>query len=127
MQQLVTVHKEGLPIRKGESVHDYTRAIHTAAVATFTQKLNVQKGKAGLYVCEVFQSSLIFEVYKYESTDPKDQLKYYAATYKRKDDDSFEFGDTTEVQRVTRYETKPSVTKSLEGILPPEVIWAGDS
>ncbi len=123
----IEVHKDGLPIRKGESLYEYTRAINTAAVATFTQKLNIQKGKAGLYVCEVFQSSVIFEVYKYEETDPKQQLKYYATTYTRKDDNSFEFGETTEVQRVTRYETKPAVSKSLEGILPDSVIWKGDS
>lgn len=120
----IQVRKEGLPIRKNESLGEYTRALNDSVMSTFTTKLSIQKDKAGIYVCEVFQSSVIFEVYKYQTDNPKDRLKYYAATYKRKDDGAFEFGESQEVSRVTRYEAVSAVTKSMVAeILPADAIW----
>jgi hypothetical protein len=115
----VQVQKEGLPLYKGESVHQYLRNLNTAVVTHFTQKLNVVKGKASLYVCEVFQSAVIFEVYKYEEPDPKKSLKYYAVEYKRTEKGAFEFGESQEVERVTRYESVSQVSKSLASMGVP--------
>lgn len=110
--------KKALPIQQGESIYDYARVVGESARSVLTSKFNIAKGKGDIYVCEIYQSSIIFEVCKYEVTDPKDRYRTYATTYKRADDGVFSFGDSPqEVQRVTRYEavTKPT-TKSKDNL-----------
>jgi hypothetical protein len=103
--------KKDLPIKQGESIQDYARAVSESARSVLTGKFNIAKGKGDVYVCEIYQSSVIFEVCKYEASDPKDRYRTYAATYKRADDGSFTFGDTPqEVQRVVRYEAVSTPT-----------------
>lgn len=110
---------KSLPIKQGESVYEYARAVGDAARSVLTSKFNIAKGKGDVYVCEIYQSSIIFEICKYETTDPKDRYKTYATTYKRADTGAFTFGDTPqEVQRVVRYESVSSTntTKSKDSL-----------
>lgn len=116
----VEISKEGLPLYKGESVHDFLRAMSMATQSAYAQKFSLKKNEDYIYMMEVYQSAVIFEVCKTKAADPKDAYRFYAATYKRKEDGSFTFENTTEVMRVTRYEPVPSaaVAKSLKEGLP---------
>jgi hypothetical protein len=115
----VTVHKAGLSLKPNESVHDFTRQLQDGARVHFTNKFGISKGKGDAYVCEVFSTSVIVEVFKWDDSDPKNRQKYYAATYKRKDDGAFDFETAQEVARVIRYEavsSAPAIAKSAPSV-----------
>jgi hypothetical protein len=114
----VTVHKAGLALIPNESVAQYARLLADKAREHFVNKLSIVKGKADVYVCEIYSTSVIVEVYKYEETDPKNRSKIFASTYKRKEDGSFEFDATQEVMRVVRYESVSQVSKGTSLLLP---------
>src|SRR6185295_1269285 len=82
----VHIRKEGLPLKTNESVQEFARTINDAARTAFTTKFSIAKGKGDIYAMEVYGSSIIFEVFKYEEPDSSQRCRYYAATYKRKDD-----------------------------------------
>jgi hypothetical protein len=64
---------------------------------------------------ETFADSAVFDVTKRPLVDGGQySYAYYALKYTRKDDGTFEFSDTTEVERVTSFQPKStmSITKA---------------
>jgi len=113
----VMVHKASIPLMKGESLRDFTSKVADAGRQQLVSKLNLGT-KVDVYMVEAFADAAVFNVYKYgDNVKPGKRSSYYAVTYKRKDDGTFEMGDSTEVIRVTRFEPKKvPITKSAEPV-----------
>lgn len=106
----VVVHKANLPLAKGESVSQFTSRLREAAAKQIAMKLNLTPQNCSVYMVETFADSAIFDVSKRPAvTGDAWSYAYYAAKYTRKVDGSFEFGETTEVERVTSYQPKPKM------------------
>lgn len=107
----VVVHKADVPLRAGESLGAYTRALSGAGRDHVTKKLNLVTNKAGVYMVEAFAKTAVYEVYKYgNDIKQADRIRFYAATFKRDDKGVFAFGDLTEVQRTVSFKPKPGLT-----------------
>jgi hypothetical protein len=121
----VVVNKAGLPLAKGESLGEYTAALHTASRKFASQKLNLDVKKADVYTTEIFASAVIFSVYKYSTETEPSEHRYYAAKCARDADGAFAFSDMQEVVRVTRFEAKPSLPISKAAPKPTKKCGCG--
>ena len=108
----VAVHKSSVTLMNGESVHSFTNALRTAGTEKLKLALNLTQ-KTDCYMAEVFGSTAVFDVYKYDLPSGQRQ-KYYAVSYSRDAKGVFSFGDVVEVQRKTVYETVSPLTKEAQ-------------
>jgi hypothetical protein len=102
----VIVHKANVPTLKGEPLSEFTDKLNQAARNHVMKKLNATKGKGGAYSVEVYSDKIVMSFYSYETEDPN---KYYAFTYKRQSDGTFDFGSLVEMVRVISYAPKTDV------------------
>ena len=107
----VAVHKTGAPLMSGESVQSFTSALRIAGTDKLKLALNLTN-KSDCYMAEVFGSTAVFGVYKYDGAG--ERQKYYAVSYSRDEKGVFSFGEIVEVQRKTVYEKVSQVTKGSE-------------
>ena len=119
MQQEVVVHKASVALATNESLGQYTQRLSDAIRKYAVQKLNLTSGmdgKAGFscYMTEAYGNSAVLSVYKYGNGEASSD-KYYATKYARGDNGEFKFDNFVEVERVTSYQPKASlsVTKAL--------------
>ena len=103
----VIVHKQGIPIQKDESFDAFIQKISNAAREHIRGKLNMVKGEGGAWMVETYGDAVVMAAYK-----GSENTKYYAFKYTRDKDGKFDFGSTTEVERVTSY--KPVSTVSTD-------------
>lgn len=111
----VIVHKASISLADGESIQQYTKRLREAGVKFIGMKLNLVKDSS-VYPVEIFSKSLVFDVYQYgPNVDADKRARFFAAAYTRKANGDFEFSTLTEVERVTVYQPKSSVsiTKAL--------------
>lgn len=110
----VIVHKS-INLVAGETLHDFTSALHTDAKEHVKRKLNLPGPRPGksypgwsCYVAEIFSASVVVSLYK---DDMAGGNKYYAFSFDRDaKTKKFTFGDTTEVERFTGFRAKPATT-----------------
>lgn len=103
----VIVHKANLALAKGESVNQFTQKLREAASKAIALKLNLTAANCSVYMIETFADSAVFDVTKRPLKEGGQySYAYYALKYSRKADGSFEFSDTTEVERVTSFQPK---------------------
>jgi len=101
----VAVHKANISLQAGESVREYTKALGDAAQKALKQKLNLMQ-EADVWPIEVFTDKVVLDVFQPKATDSKQRMRYFGMKYTRKDTGDFEFGETVELKRVTRFEPK---------------------
>jgi hypothetical protein len=109
------VHKANLVLGKGESLGAYTSKLREAANAHIAKSLNLTPKNCSSYMVEAFADAAIFDVSKRPMVEGNPwTYALYAVKYTRKADGTFEFNDTTEVERVVSYQAKGpmSVTKA---------------
>jgi len=120
----VIVHKANLALAKGESVNQFTQKLREAASKAIALKLNLTAANCSVYMIETFADSAVFDVTKRPLKEGGQwAYAYYALKYSRKADGSFEFSDTTEVERVTSFQPKATLevttltNKAKKGLL----------
>ncbi len=108
------VHKANVPLASGESLSKYMSGLGTAGGTYIKKQLNLNSlakpAYAGAYMLEAYSDKCVFDVYKYGGPDTPGDYRYYAVNYTRKANGDFEFKDLTEVERVTSYQAKPSLS-----------------
>jgi len=114
VQYEAVIHKADVPLAQGESLKDFMGALRASGETELTRKFNLDLKKSNVFMVEAFASAAIFEVYKYEGAQANDRMRFYAMKYTRKNDGNFEFSETKEVERVTTFREKTSVTKSKD-------------
>jgi hypothetical protein len=103
----VIVHKASLALAKGESLSMFTQKLREAAGKAIALKLNLTAKNCSVYMVETFADSAVFDVTKRPVVEGGQYIyAYYALKYSRKADGTFEFSDTTEVERVTSFQPK---------------------
>ena len=104
----IAVHKAGLPLRKGESVKEYTEALRAAVSEEVKRKLSLTNdSKCDIYCVEVYASSVICEVYRFGANiDRSKRMRFYAMSYTRSPEGAFSFSSMTEVERKTDFVPK---------------------
>jgi hypothetical protein len=112
-ERTVIVHKASVNLVGGESIHDFTHKLSSKGKEYVFKKLNITKKTGWGYMVEAYGDKVVFEVTK-RNPEMSGVYKYYGVPYVRKDG-NFEFGELTEVEKVTSF--KPvkdsmSVTKS---------------
>ena len=124
----VAVHKAKISLKSGESISDYTAKLRNEGREHVMKKLSIGDSEGSAWMAEAFSTKAVFSVYKYDSGEGD---AYFSTTYKRKEDSSFEFGDVTEVERVTTFEPKSGtgvqdVSKNLDGwVKVKKSFWGG--
>lgn len=108
IQYEVNVEK-AVDLKKGESLNEFTEKLRDSGSKFVNQKMNMNKDDYA-YIAEVFQSSVVFSVYKAATSSGKSGYGYFAATYKRDDNGNFTFDTLTEVVRKTVWEPKTVAT-----------------
>lgn len=107
------VHKANVPLAAGESLQKYSNQLSQEGGMYLKQKLGLNSlakpQYASTYMIEAYSDKCIFDVYKGGDGQPS-EYKYYALEYTRKADGKFDFKNLTEVERVTTYQAKPSLT-----------------
>lgn len=108
------VHKANVPLASGESLSKYMSTLSGAGSTYIKKQLNLNSlakpAYAGAYMLEAYSDKCVFDVYKYGGPDTSGDYRYYAVNYTRKANGDFEFKDLTEVERVTTYQAKPSMS-----------------
>ncbi len=108
------VHKANVPLASGESLSKYMSGLGSAGGTYIKKQLNLNSlakpSYAGAYMLEAYSDKCVFDVYKYGGPDTPGDYRYYAVNYTRKANGDFEFKDLTEVERVTTYQAKPSMS-----------------
>ncbi len=109
----VVVHKASIPLAAGESVREFTRKLSDAGATALRSKQNLPDKGTDIFMLEAFSDAVIFEVFKFGPDVPHEKrMRFFAMKFTRKDTGAFDFTDSTEVQRVTRFEPKQTpVTK----------------
>lgn len=105
----VVVHKANVPLAKGESLGQYTNRLNGDARKYVQKQLNLSDKGTSVYTLEVFSDKAIVDVYQYKEGGPS-TYKFYGIDYTRKANGDFEFKELTEVERVTSYEPKASLS-----------------
>lgn len=105
----VVVHKANVPLAKGESLGQYTQRLNGDARKYVQKQLNLSDKGTSVYMLEVFADKAIMDVYQYKEGSPS-TYKFYGIDYARKANGDFEFKELTEVERVTSYEPKASLS-----------------
>lgn len=107
----VAVHK-GIALVKGESLRTFTSKLREQGDSFMLRKLNLTEKSASAYLVEVFSGACVFQVHKFEG---RESAKFYAVKFERKEgSDTFEFGSTTEVERIATFRPKEAgVTKGV--------------
>ncbi len=110
----VVVHKADVPLQTGESIRAFTRALSDAGRDHVRKKLNLPDKDVDIFMVEAFAKSAVFDVFKFgPNVSQKERQRFYATSFTRKATGAFEFGPTTEVQRVTSFKPKAAtVTKA---------------
>jgi len=110
-KMIVAVHKASITMLKGETLDQFTNAIGDAGREHVFKKLNLSRDSGSAWMAETFGASVVFRAYKKEGP-----ASYHAFTYKRDEKGVFAFGDLVEVQRMTVFEPKESlsVTKAKD-------------
>ncbi len=111
----VVVHKANIALKAGESIREFTRALSDGGRQHIRKKLNLPDKGVDVFMMEAFSKSAVFEVFKFGPDVKQGQrMRFFATTYTRKDAGDFEFGPTTEVKRVTRFEPKPGAVPTTK-------------
>jgi len=107
----VIVHKQNVPMMKGESINMFTNKLSQAGRAHVLRKLNITEKDGGAWLVEAFQDRAVFSTYK-----GQEPTKHFAFKYTRNKSGDFEFGGVIEVERVTSFKPKSdmSVTKGVD-------------
>lgn len=119
----VAVRKD-FPLASGESIWSATKKLCDGARKFLLAKMNLTEKAGGCYLVEAFSTAAVFAVYKYESGDDG-KTRYWAVSFKRDDDGSFDFGSTQEVERVTSFQPKPSSSPTLKTLDGWKPFWNG--
>lgn len=108
------VHKN-IGLMTGESLRDFSVSLTNAVREHFQKKLNLPSSRSGkvdwsVYPVEIFNKSLVASAYSYnESSGGKSD--YYAVSYFRNKDGSFDLGDLVKVERFVGFREVSSSTK----------------
>ena len=122
----IMVQKADLPIKAGESIHEFTDRLRKDVIRHF-QKMGLSKKIQHLWIDEIYYDKVIVTAMwkrpEKEGIDAEvalgDRDTYYQIAC-TKSDDVFEFGDTIEVERKVTWIPKARVEK----IAPPR-LWGG--
>lgn len=92
------------------------------------KKQNVTGKDTGVFMIEAFAKSVVFEVFKFGPDVPREQrMKFFATEYTRKDNGDFDFANTTEVSRITRFEPKSKLVTKAKKAEEAKVCAGGQS
>lgn len=109
----VVVHKANLPLVKNESLGSFTRKLRDDGRAFLMRKFNLMPEKADVFMLEVFVDKVVFDIFEFKATDPRKRQRFVGLGFTRKNDGSFEFSNSIELERVTMFQPKQmTVTKS---------------
>lgn len=110
----VAVHKQALPLRKNESVRQFSQELRNAGTPFVARKLNITSAsKADIFMVEIFKDKAVFEVFRFGPDVPTGKrVNFVGVGFSRKSDGTFEFTSTTPLERVTTFRQKEiGVTK----------------
>ncbi len=117
----VVIHKANVPLQTGESIRQFTRALSDAGRDHVRKKLNLPDKGVDIFMVEAFAKSAVFDVFRFGPDAPKPKQRFIATAFTRKTTGEFEFGPTTEVQRVTTFQPKSAVpvAKAIVSVSKP--------
>ncbi len=110
----VAVHKQALPLRKNESVRQFSQELRNAGTPFVARKLNITSAsKADIFMVEIFKDKAVFEVFRFgPDVPPGKRVNFVGVGFSRKSDGTFDFTSTTPLERVTMFRQKEvGVTK----------------
>jgi len=106
----VIVHKAGIPLMKGETLSQFTRALRESGESHLMRKLNLNKDKDSVFMVETMSDKVVFDVFRPQATGGS-RIKFFAVKFSRDTKTgSFDFGESIEVRRVTTFEPIPGGT-----------------
>lgn len=122
-ERTVIVHKASVSLNSGETIHEYIRKVSQKGREHCKKKLNLEEKKSYVYMEEAYGDSAVFSVEKYTDASTGG-AKYYDVSYKR-DGEDFEFGELTEVEKVTSFKPVKEKISVAKIKLDKEDFWSG--
>jgi hypothetical protein len=99
---------KSLDLRPGETLGHFTGELSAAARTHVMTKQNMTPKTGSAYVIEVFSKTVVVNTYKFNDNGRSD--KFLAIPFKRDTAGAFTFGDATEVERVTSFQEKTTLS-----------------